>query len=70
MFFLGIAERMEDILRRLLMRKMTSIQKVREIVPHNNADALELAMINDWQVVVKKGEFKKDQLVVYFEFKE
>ena len=49
------------------MRKMTSIQKVREIVPHNNADALELAMINDWQLVVKKGEFKKDQLVVYFE---
>lgn len=49
------------------MRKMTSIQKVREIVPHNNADALEIAMVNDWQVVVKKGEFKKDQLVVYFE---
>ena len=52
------------------MRKMASIQKVREIIPHNNADALELAMINDWQVVVKKGEFKKDQRVVYFEFKE
>ena len=49
------------------MRKMASIQKVREILQHNNADALELAMINDWQVVVKKGEFKKDQLVVYFE---
>lgn len=49
------------------MRKMASIQKVREIIPHNNADALEIAMINDWQVVVKKGEFSKDQLVVYFE---
>lgn len=49
------------------MRKMASIQKVREIIPHNNADALELAMINDWQVVVNKGEFTKDQLVVYFE---
>ena len=49
------------------MRKMASIQKVREILPHNNADALEIAMINDWQVVVKKGEFKKDELVVYFE---
>ena len=49
------------------MRKMASVQKVREILPHNNADALEIAMINDWQVVVKKGGFKKDQLVVYFE---
>lgn len=49
------------------MRKMASVQKVREILPHNNADALEIAMINDWQVVVKKGEFEKDQLVVYFE---
>lgn len=49
------------------MRKMASIQKIREIIPHNNADALELAIVNDWQVVVKKGEFVKDQLVVYFE---
>lgn len=49
------------------MRKMASIQKIREILPHNNADALEIAMVNDWQVVVKKGEFTKDQLVVYFE---
>lgn len=49
------------------MRKMASIQKVREILPHTNADSLELAMINDWQVVVKKDEFTKDQLVVYFE---
>ena len=52
------------------MRKMASVQKVREILPHNNADALEIVMVNDWQVVVKKGEFEKDQLVVYFEFKE
>lgn len=49
------------------MRKMASIQKIREILPHNNADALEIAMVNDWQVVVKKGEFSKDQLVIYFE---
>lgn len=49
------------------MRKMASIQKVHEILPHINADSLELAMINDWLVVVKKGEFVKDQMVVYFE---
>jgi len=49
------------------MRKMASIQRIREILPHNNADALEIVMVNDWQVVVKKGEFTKDQLVVYFE---
>ena len=33
--------------------------------PHANADALELAEVLGWQVVVKKGEFKTGDLCVY-----
>lgn len=48
-------------------RKMASIQKVAEIKPINGADAIEACRINGWWVVAKKGEFKVDDLVVYFE---
>ena len=42
------------------------VVKIDDIKPHTNADLLEIAIIRGWQVVVKKGEFKKDDLVVYF----
>lgn len=47
------------------MKNLATIQKIKAIRPHNNADALELATVLGWQVVVKKGEFKPDELVVY-----
>lgn len=47
------------------MNNLATIQKIREILPHNNADALEIAKVLGWQVVVKKGEFKAGDLVVY-----
>lgn len=49
------------------MRKLASIRQIFEIKPHTNADALELAIVDGWQCVVKKGEFKAGDLVVYFE---
>lgn len=49
------------------MRKLASIQRVREIRTHTNADALEIAIVNGWQCVVKKGEVSVNDLVVYFE---
>lgn len=49
------------------MRKLASIQKIKGIYPIKDADRIELARINDWYVVVKKGEFKVDDLVVYIE---
>ncbi|TXT66477.1 MAG: RNA ligase [Promethearchaeota archaeon] len=49
------------------MRKLASIQKIRKIEPIPNADRLELAHILGWKVVIKKGEFKEGDLVVYIE---
>lgn len=45
--------------------KVASIEKIQDIKVHTNADSLELATVLGWQIVVKKGEFKKDDLIVY-----
>lgn len=49
------------------MRKLASIRKIKEIKEHKNADALELAIVDGWQCIVKKGEFKPGDYGVYFE---
>ena len=41
--------------------------EILEIKPHNNADALELATVEGWQMCVKKGVHQPGDLVVYFE---
>ena len=48
-------------------RKLVTIRKVSEIKPIPNADNIELALVDGWQVVCKKGEFKQGDLGVYFE---
>jgi hypothetical protein len=48
-------------------RKLASIQKIKSIVPIDGADKIELATVLGWQVVVKKGDFKVDDLCVYCE---
>lgn len=45
--------------------KVATIERIAEINPHPNADALELAKINGWQVCVKKNEFKVNSLCIY-----
>jgi RNA ligase (TIGR02306 family) len=49
------------------MRKLASIQKIRALDPIEGADAIERATVLGWQLVVKKGEFKVGDLVVYCE---
>lgn len=49
------------------MRHLASIQKIWDIQPIENADAIELVKVMGWQCVAKKGEFKKGDLCVYFE---
>ena len=49
------------------MRKLASIQKIWDVVPIENADAIELVKVLGWQCVAKKGEFNKGDLCIYFE---
>ena len=47
------------------MTKLATIEKIHNIQPHFNADSLEVAKIKEWPVVVKKGEYKDGDLVVF-----
>jgi len=48
-------------------RALATIRVIEELRPIDGADQIELAIVGGWQVVVKKGEFKKHDLAVYFE---
>ena len=48
-------------------RKLVKVVEVDDVIVHDNADSLEIAIISGWQSVVRKGEFKKGDLAVYFE---
>jgi RNA ligase (TIGR02306 family) len=48
-------------------RKLASIQRIIEIRPIEGADAIEVARVNNWDVVVKKGEYNLGDLCVYCE---
>jgi len=47
------------------MPQNATIQTIKEILPHNNADSLELAKILGWTCVVRKGEFHSGDKIVY-----
>jgi RNA ligase (TIGR02306 family) len=49
------------------MRKLASIQKISSLEPIPGADTIEKATVLGWQLVVKRGEFKVGDLVVYCE---
>ena len=50
------------------MRKLATIQKIKEILPIEGADAIELAIVNGWKVVVGKNvEHKEGDYVIYCE---
>lgn len=49
------------------MRKLASVQKIIDIKPIDGADAIECAYVLGWQVVIKKGDFKTGDPVVYVE---
>ena len=48
-------------------RELCYAVKVTNITPIEGADRVELAHVNGWQVMVKKGEYKIGDLAVYFE---
>lgn len=49
------------------MRKLASIRRIADIQPIEGADAIEVATVDGWKVVVKKGEFAVGDLAVYLE---
>ena len=49
------------------MRKLASIRRIADIQPIEGADAIVVATIDGWKVVVKKDEFSVGDLAVYLE---
>lgn len=48
-------------------RKIASIKEISNITPIENADSIELATIDGWQSVIKKGQFRIGDWVVFCE---
>ena len=48
-------------------RKLASVVKIIDIQPIPNADAIVVAKVKGWSVVVKRDEFKVGDLAVYYE---
>lgn len=48
-------------------RKLVTLRTIDEIIPIDGADAIEIAKVDGWQCVVKKGEFKVKDEALYFE---
>lgn len=49
------------------MRKLATIRQIDEINPIPGADAIEVASVGGWRVVVKKGEYQAGDLAIYCE---
>lgn len=49
------------------MRKLATVDTIRSINPIEGADAIEVATVRGWQVVVKKNEFQIGDLCIYCE---
>ena len=48
-------------------RPMATIQQIAEILPHENADLLEIAIIKGWRSIVQKGQFRKGDKIIFVE---
>lgn len=48
-------------------RKLASVRRVHSIEEIPGADRIEIAKVDGWQTVVKKGEFQTGDLCVYYE---
>ena len=48
-------------------RKMVTARRIDAIEPIEGADAIEVAILGGWKVVVKKGEFTAGETALYFE---
>lgn len=51
----------------MIMRKLATVREVSDITPIHNADRIEIAHVDGWQCVVKKGEFEAGSLGMFLE---
>ena len=49
------------------MRKLVTIRQISNIFPINGADRIEVAVVDGWEVIVRKGEFSVGDYILYFE---
>lgn len=49
------------------MRKLATVRKIKDIKSIESADSIETAVVDGWEVVVKKDEFNVGDLAIYFE---
>jgi RNA ligase (TIGR02306 family) len=49
------------------MRKLATIRYIHEILPIEGADNIEIAVVDGWNCVVKKGNFQSREIIVYIE---
>lgn len=51
------------------MRRLATVQEIKELLPIPNADRIEIATMKDraWKVIVRKGEFEAGDKAIYFE---
>lgn len=49
------------------MRKLATIEKIKNIRPIEGADRIEQATIRGWNVVIEKNKYKENDLVIYCE---
>ena len=50
-----------------MSRTLATIRVIKEVLPIEDADNIELILVDGWQVVSRVGEFKKDDLCIYCE---
>lgn len=48
-------------------RRLATVRRIERLEPIPDADRIELAIVDGWQVITKKGEFQPGDLAVYFE---
>lgn len=48
-------------------RRLAIIRKIADLIPIEGADRIEIAVVDGWKVIAKKGEYKIGDLAIYFE---
>jgi len=49
------------------MRQMATVRMISDVSPIENADAIEVATVDGWKVVIRKGEYNEGQIIVFCE---